>query len=98
MHNRNILTYHSKQKIGELIETEMITLPEDSIIYDGVRTMKGRGISSVLVRSIDSSEENPLVTGIVTERDILYRVIGGNQGPYKGILRDVMSSPVITID
>ena len=45
-----------------------------------------------------SSSENPFITGIVTERDILYRVIGGNKGPYKTILKEVMSSPVVTIE
>jgi CBS domain-containing protein len=88
----------SRQRIKDLIKTELVTLPEDSIVYDAVRTMKDRGISSILVRSVSSSEKNPLVTGIVTERDILYRVIGGNKGPYKTILRDVMSSPLVTID
>ena len=60
--------------------------------------MKDRGVSSILVRSVSSSAEDPLITGIVTERDILYRVIGGNKGPYKTILKDVMCSPVVTID
>jgi CBS domain-containing protein len=97
---RDILMYStsSRQKIEDLIKTELLTLPEDSIVYDAVRTMKDRGISSILVRSVSSSEKNPLVTGIVTERDILYRVIGENKGPYKTILRDVMSSPLVTID
>jgi CBS domain-containing protein len=96
---RDILMYStsSRQRIEDLIKTELVTLPEDSIVYDAVRTMKDKGISSILVRSV-SSEKNPLVTGIVTERDILYRVIGGNKGPYKTILRDVMSSPLVTID
>ena len=61
----------SRQRIEDLIKTELVTLPEDSIVYDAVRTMKDRGISSILVRSVSSSEKNPLVTGIVTERDIL---------------------------
>ena len=97
---RDILMYStsSRQRIEDLIKTELVTLPEDSIVYDAVRTMKDRGISSILVRSVSSSEKNPLVTGIVTERDILYRVIGGNKGPYKTILSDVMSSPLVTID
>jgi CBS domain-containing protein len=97
---RDILMYStsSRQRIEDLIKTELVTLPEDSIVYDAVRTMKDRGISSILVRSVSSSEKNPLVSGIVTERDILYRVIGGNKGPYKTILRDVMSSPLVTID
>lgn len=45
--------------------------------------MKDGGISSILVRSLSSSAQNSLITGIVIERDILYRVIGGNKGPYK---------------
>jgi CBS domain-containing protein len=88
----------SRQKIEDLIQTQLVTLREDSIVYDAVRTMKDRGISSILVRSVLSSAESPIITGIVTERDILYRVIGGNKGPYKTLLRDVMSSPVVTID
>jgi CBS domain-containing protein len=80
------------------MENELVTLPEDAIIADAVKVMKDGGISSILVRSLSSSAETPLITGIVTERDILYRVIGGNKGPYKTILKEVMSSPVLTIE
>jgi CBS domain-containing protein len=80
------------------MENELVTLPEDAVIADAVKVMKDCGISSILVRSLFSSEENPLITGIVTERDILYRVIGGNKGPYKTVLKEVMSSPVVTIE
>jgi hypothetical protein len=63
MHSRDILAYlvSSKQKIWALVETELETLREDSIVYNGVIIMNGRGISSVLVRSIDSSEEKILL-------------------------------------
>lgn len=88
----------SRDCVEDLIENELVTLPEDSIIADAVKVMKDGGVSSILVRSLSSSEENPLITGIVTERDILYRVIGGNKGPYKTILKEVMSSPVVTIE
>jgi CBS domain-containing protein len=88
----------SRHCVEDLIEKELVTLPEDAVIADAVRVMKDGGISSILVRSLSSSAENPLITGIVTERDILYRVIGGNKGPYKTILKEVMSSPVVTIE
>jgi CBS domain-containing protein len=88
----------SRDCVEDLIENELVTLPEDSVIADAVKVMKDGGVSSILVRSLSSSEENPLITGIVTERDILYRVIGGNKGPYKTILKEVMSSPVVTIE
>lgn len=97
---RNILAYlaSSRHCVEDLIENELVTLPEDAIVADAVKIMKDGGISSILVRSLSSSTENPFITGIVTERDILYRVIGGNKGPYKTILKDVMSSPVVTIE
>jgi CBS domain-containing protein len=97
---RDILTYlaSSRHCIEDLIENELVTLPEDAVIADAVKLMKDGWISSILVRSLSSSVENPLITGIVTERDILYRVIGGNKGPYKTILKEVMSSPVVTIE
>lgn len=88
----------SRRCVEDLIENELVTLPEDAVIADAVKVMKDGGISSILVRSLSSSAENPLITGIVTERDILYRVIGGNKGPYKTVLNEVMSSPVVTIE
>lgn len=88
----------SRRCVEDLIENELVTLPEDAVIADAVKVMKDGGISSILVRSLSSSVENPLITGIVTERDILYRVIGGNKGPYKTVLKEVMSSPVVTIE
>lgn len=36
--------------------------------------------------------------GILTERDILYRVMAENRGPYKVTIGLIMSSPLITID
>ncbi|MDQ3851417.1 MAG: CBS domain-containing protein [Thermoproteota archaeon] len=36
--------------------------------------------------------------GILTERDILYRVMAENRGPYKVALGHIMSSPLITIN
>ena len=88
----------SRRCVEDLKENELVTLPEDAVIADAVKVMKDVGISSILVRSLSSSAENPLITGIVTERDILYRVIGGNKGPYKTVLKEVMSSPVVTIE
>ena len=97
---RNILAYlaSSRHCVEDLIENKLVTLPEDAIVADAVKIMKDVGISSILVRSLSSSSENPFITGIVTERDILYRVIGGNKGPYKTILKEVMSTPVVTIE
>jgi predicted transcriptional regulator len=69
--------------VKDLVEKELVALPEDSLIADAVIAMKDRGISSVLARSVYSFAGNPAVTGIVTEKDILYKVIGVNKGLHK---------------
>ena len=38
------------------------------------------------------------ITGIVTERDILYRVIADRRDPMKVTLGEIMSSPIIAVD
>ena len=88
------------QRIGDLVDKDIMTIDESALISDAVRIMKNRGLSSLFVTR--SGNENARTTnfpiGIVTERDILYRVVAENKSPYKTTLKEVMSSPVITID
>lgn len=48
----------SGPNVKDLVEKELVVLPEDSLIYDAVIAMKDRGISSVLVRSVFSFGES----------------------------------------
>ena len=99
------------QRIGDIAQKDFMSLDENTIVADAVRAMKERGISSVFVRKspyfnskqvAHKNDEHIIhhntIIGIVTERDILYKVVGQNKGPYKIALKDVMSSPIITID
>lgn len=88
------------QRIRDLVDKDIITIDEDTLISDSVRIMKDKGLSSIFVtRSGNkSARKTDFPIGVVTERDILYRVIAENKSPYKTIVKDVMSSPVISID
>lgn len=88
------------QRIGDLVDKDIITIDEDTLISDSVRIMKDKGLSSIFVtRSGNkSARKTDFPIGVVTERDILYRVIAENKSPYKTMVKDVMSSPVISID
>jgi signal-transduction protein with cAMP-binding, CBS, and nucleotidyltransferase domain len=57
--------------------------------------MHDKDVSCVLVTRKDSNSDDPI--GIVTERDILYRVLAENKGPFKVNLGRIMSCPLITI-
>jgi CBS domain-containing protein len=82
------------QKVREFLETNYTLLDEDSNVSEATRIMKEKGISSVLVSSKKGAEP----TGIVTERDILYKVVAENKEPFKTTLKEIMSSPIITIN
>jgi signal-transduction protein with cAMP-binding, CBS, and nucleotidyltransferase domain len=79
---------------ADVAETDIVVLDELVCVADAARAMREKGVSSVLVsRTVDMQP-----VGIVTERDILYRVVAEHRGPFKTALKEVMSSPLVTID
>jgi CBS domain-containing protein len=102
------------QAVGSLVEKNSLLLSEEAIVSDAVIAMREKGVSSVLVTSDHSrsshtkfseTEHTSLswesahsIEGIVTERDILYRVIAEKKDPTKVTLGDIMSSPIIAVD
>ena len=74
--------------------TEFITLDEDTVVAEAAKVMRDKNTSCILIVTKDSKE--PI--GIVTERDMLYRVLAENLGPYKVTLKKIMSTPLMTID
>lgn len=82
------------EKVGNLVERDFLSLDENTKVSDAAKLMKDKGFSFVFVtrKSLEST------IGIVTERDILYRVVAENQSPFKTTLKEIMSSPLITID
>jgi signal-transduction protein with cAMP-binding, CBS, and nucleotidyltransferase domain len=82
------------RKAEEVAETNLVVLDESTTVGYAAKVMKNNAISSVLVSRDDSKQ--PI--GIVTERDMLYRVLADNVGPFKATLGEVMSSPLVTVD
>src|SRR5919202_5972736 len=80
-------------KVESIAEKNYVTLPEDTLVGEAAKVMKDKEVLSLLVTSKNSNE--PI--GILTERDILYRVLAENKGPFKVTLKKIMSSPLITI-
>jgi CBS domain-containing protein len=85
---------HLSQRIGSIAEKNYVTLSEDTLVGEAAKVMRGKDVLSILVTTSKNSNE-PI--GIVTERDILYRVVAENKDPFKVTLKNVMSSPLITI-
>ncbi len=82
---------HADVPAKEVMTREVCTASPDETLYSAARKMIEFGVGSVVV----VEKEEP--RGIVTEKDILLKVIAANRLPSEVKLSEIMSSPVITI-
>jgi len=71
----------------------VIILDRNKTAADAVSVMKENSVRCVLV----SGSENNNIIGLVSKTDILYRVVSLHKNPDKVALKDIMSSPIISI-
>jgi CBS domain-containing protein len=79
--------------VREAMSSPVVMVSENDSTANAARVMKKHGIGAIFIYR---GESRPV--GIVTERDLVYRVIaeGGSPGEIK--VKDVMSSPLVTVD
>jgi len=80
--------------VTEMMEHNLVILEDSVSINEAARAMEENGVTSIMVRD----SENGTVTGIVTERDIIYRAVAKSLGMYKVKIKKIMSTPLITVD
>jgi CBS domain-containing protein len=71
----------------------VIILDKNKTAADAVGVMKEKSVRCILV----ADTENNNIVGLVSKTDILYRVVSLHKNPAKVILKDIMSSPIISI-
>lgn len=79
---------------ADLAESEILVLDGSQTVADAAREMRQRGVLSVLVNTGPGTEP----VGIVTERDILYKVVAENLGPFKTTIKEIMTTPLVTVE
>ena len=85
-----------KNAVKEIMSTNLETIEITKNAQDAAKKMDERKISSVLV--IDKNKEEEESLGIVTERDLVKRVCVEGVSSREVGLREIMSSPVATIE
>jgi CBS domain-containing protein len=71
----------------------VIILDKNKTAADAVGVMKENSVRCILV----SGSKNNDIIGLVSKTDILYRVVSLHKNPAKVALKDIMSSPIISI-
>lgn len=77
--------------VEDVMARDVVTVESEYSVKYAARMMKYFGISSLVALS-----EGEIV-GILTERDIMTRVVAKGQNPEKVMVRDAMSKPVIIV-
>lgn len=69
-----------------------IIISEDITIRDAANIMKKESIGSLIVKTLKNDY------GIITERDILFKVVANGTDPGSIKVKDIMTYPIITIE
>jgi len=87
-----VLTYYGMWRdIEEIMTPDVVTIQVDATIVEAAEAMTDNNISCIVV--LNDKE----VTGVLTERDVLKRVIAAQKSPNTTKINEVMSSPVKTV-
>ena len=81
--------------IGGLMTERLKTIESSSTAQEASKKMRDNNISSLVV--VDNKNNNKPI-GIVTERDLVRKVCINDANSSKMLIKNIMSSPLVTID
>ena len=87
----NTIASYLLSTVGSISNSDVIILEANSSVDDASHLMKDKNSTSVLVSARGD------IVGVVSKTDILFKVMSQNRDPSKVKLREIMSSPVLTI-
>ena len=77
--------------VKNIMKNSVVSIDSSMTIKDAAEMMDDAEVGGIVVM------ENNTATGIITERDIVRRIVAKNK-EYSAKLKDVMSTPLITIN
>lgn len=80
------------QRVEDIANKNIISVDENQSVYDAVTLMVTESIGAIVVTSM----RQPV--GIITERDLAKKMILKGLDPKSVIAKELMSSPLVTID
>ena len=82
--------------VGELMTEKLMTIYSSSTAQEASKKMRANKIGSLVVVDNKNNDNKPI--GIVTERGLVRKVCVNDANSSKILVKDIMSSPLVTID
>lgn len=80
-------------KVRDVMATDILTIDEFTTVDSAIKIMQDKGVQSLLIEPLDKKDSY----GIITEIDILYKVVAKGHDPETLCVRDIMTKPCIEI-
>ena len=84
----------SDLKVGDIMTKKVIIIPYGEDLSEVAKLMKRYGIGSVIVVEDEKSKK---ARGIITERDVIHKVLSKKKDPYMTKVEEMMSKPLRVI-
>ncbi len=81
-------------KAKDIMTTEVVTIEPSATVAEAVALMKEKGLRALIVER--ANEEDAY--GIVTETDIVYKVVAHGLSPQSVLVREIMTKPCIVVN
>ena len=78
-------------KVGDIMTKKVIVVPSGESLFEAAKLMAKHEIGSVII--VDSLKGKK-AKGIITERDIIHKVLAKKKDPYTTKVDEVMTSPL----
>jgi PAS domain S-box-containing protein len=88
---RVLTSYGMWRDVAEIMTRDVVTVQRDATVAEAAAVMSGRGISGIVVMQAEQ------IVGVLTERDLLKRVIAAGRDPARVKMGEVMSYPAVSI-
>jgi CBS domain-containing protein len=81
-------------KVKEFMKTKLAYIDADSTVYEAIEEMLDKRIRSLVVNPENAEE----VYGVITARDVVFKVLGKGLMPRDVKVSEIASKPVVCID
>lgn len=85
-------------QVCEFMSTRMDTIDGDQSVYDAVEMMVDRRIRYLVVRKAGTAEWAKNIEGVLTARDVVFRVLAKGINPKSIKVSEVASRPIVCVD
>ena len=88
---RVLASYTLSKEVSEVMTSDVAVIASSENVSVAAELMASQDISCLVAK------DNNTVVGIFTERDLLKRIVAMKRNPVQTCLKDVMSTPVVTV-